>query len=227
VYKGGTVKLLVTAGPTREFLDPVRFISNRSSGKMGYAVAAAGAAHGHEVVLVSGPVALPAPAGVTLVPVISADDMLAAVRDRVAWCDALVMAAAVADFRPATRSARKLKKRGTSLTLALERTPDILDSVRPLKGRRVFVGFAAETHDIMAEARRKLTAKGLDLIVANDVAAPDAGFEVDTNRVTLLVADGWAEDLPLLTKAEVADRLLAWLERRLAPAAGAGIARRS
>jgi phosphopantothenoylcysteine decarboxylase/phosphopantothenate--cysteine ligase len=133
----------------------------------------------------------------------------------------------VADFRPATRSARKLKKRGTSLTLALERTPDILDSVRPLKGRRVFVGFAAETHDIMAEARRKLTAKGLDLIVANDVAAPDAGFEVDTNRVTLLVADGWAEDLPLLTKAEVADRLLAWLERRLAPAAGAGIARRS
>jgi phosphopantothenoylcysteine decarboxylase/phosphopantothenate--cysteine ligase len=207
------MKMLVTAGPTREFLDPVRFLSNRSSGRMGYAIAAAAASRGHEVVLVSGPVSLSPPEGVQTVDVVSAQEMLDAVSARVAWCEALVMCAAVADWRPKVRSAVKLKKRGMSATLELEPNPDILCAVSPLKGGRLFIGFAAETNDVMEEARGKLSRKGLDLIVANDVTKPGAGFEVETNIVTLIPAEGPAEALPLMSKSDVAFRIVAWAEQ--------------
>lgn len=209
------MKLLVTAGPTREFLDPVRFLSNRSSGRMGYAVAARALARGHAVTLVSGPVALPPPQGATLVPVVSARDMLAAVQAALPACDALVMAAAVADWRPRQTASTKLKKRTMQPVLELVPNPDILLTVRPLKEHRLWVGFAAETDHVLAEAAAKLERKGLDLIVANDVSQPDAGFEVDTNRVILLAQAEAPQPLPLLSKAEVADRILDWVERHL------------
>ena len=209
------MKLLVTAGPTREFLDPVRFLSNRSSGRMGYAVAARALARGHSVTLVSGPVALPPPQGATLVPVVSARDMLAAVQAALPACDALVMAAAVADWRPRQTASTKLKKRTMQPVLELVPNPDILLTVRPLKEHRLWVGFAAETDHVLAEAAAKLERKGLDLIVANDVSQPDAGFEVDTNRVILLAQAEAPQPLPLLSKAAVADRILDWVERHL------------
>jgi len=208
------MKILVTAGPTREAIDPVRFISNRSSGKMGFAVAAAAAERGHEVVLVAGATGLPSPAGVRRVDACSAEDMLAAVRGHLEWCDVLVMAAAVADWRAKQVSSRKLKKDAMRPCLELEPTPDILASIRDLKGRRLFVGFAAETGDPVPEARRKLQSKGLDLVVANDVSRDDAGFEVDTNKVTFLPAQGPADDLPLMSKRDIAKRLLDWVEGR-------------
>lgn len=210
------MKILVTAGPTREFLDPVRFLSNRSSGRMGYAIAEAAASRGHEVVLVSGPVSLRPPEGVEVVDVVSAQEMLGAVTARIAWCEVLVMCAAVADWRPKVRSELKLKKRGMSATLELVPNPDILSAVAPLKGNRLFIGFAAETNDVMEEARGKLSRKGLDMIVANDVTQPGAGFEVDTNIVTLIADAGTEEALPLMSKSDVAVRILAWAEKALA-----------
>ena len=206
------MRLLVTAGPTREFIDPVRFISNRSTGRMGFAVAARAAARGHAVTLVAGPVERPTPPGVTRVDVVSARDMLAAVEAHLPAADALVMCAAVADWRPREASATKLKKRAMRPALELEPNPDILATIRPRKGGRLFVGFAAETGDPEPEARRKLVEKGLDLIVANDVSQPDAGFAVETNRVVLVPRDGPPTKLPLLAKAVVADKILDWLE---------------
>ncbi len=208
------MKLLVTAGPTREHMDPVRFLGNRSSGKMGYAVGAVAARRGHEVVLVSGPVALVAPPVREVVSVVSAQDMLTAVRQWVPWCDALVMTAAVADWRPAVCESRKIKKSSVPHRLQLEPTEDILQAVRLLKGSRLFVGFAAETDHLEEEARRKLEQKGLDLVIANDVSQPDAGFEADTNRVVVFAKDGSCERWPLLPKIEVAERLVQWLETR-------------
>ena len=208
------MKLLITAGPTREHLDPVRFLSNRSTGKMGFAIAEAAAEHGHSVTLIAGPVSLPTPAGVTRVDVVSARDMLSAVQKHLTQHDALVMCAAVADWRPRLASAAKLKKSEMLPVLELEPNPDILRTVRPLKERRLFVGFAAETGDPLAEAQRKLASKGLDLIVANDVTQPDAGFAVDTNRVTLLAKDAPPAILPLLSKLEVGREIVAWLEKR-------------
>jgi phosphopantothenoylcysteine decarboxylase/phosphopantothenate--cysteine ligase len=207
------MRLLVTAGPTREHLDPVRFLSNRSTGKMGFAIAQAAAARGHAVTLVAGPVTLATPPGVERVDIVSACELLAAVERQLPECDALVMCAAVADWRPKQASAVKLKKRVMTPVLELEPNPDILATIRSRKEGRTFVGFAAETGDPRAEGRRKLAAKGLDLLVANDVSQPDAGFAVDTNRVTLLAADGTEETLPLLSKREVADRIVAWIER--------------
>jgi len=208
----GGMKLLVTAGPTREFLDPVRFLSNRSTGKMGYAIAAAGAARGHTVHLVSGPVALEPPAGVALTKVTSAADMLEAVLKALPDCDALVMCAAVADWRPKHCASQKLKKNVMSGVLELERTEDILQAVR---GRRhpgqVIVGFAAETENVIASASGKLLGKGLDLVVANDVSRADAGFGADTNAVSFVTASG-VETLPLMSKRDVAERILEWLE---------------
>ena len=209
------MNLLVTAGPTREHLDPVRFLSNRSTGKMGFAIAQAAAERGHTVTLVAGPVALPTPAGVTRIDVVSALDMLAAVEECLPDHDALVMSAAVADWRPKRASATKLKKSGMNPVLELEANPDILKTLLPLKGRRPFVGFAAETGDPLAEARRKLAAKGLDLIVANDVSRPDAGFEVDTNLVTLLTTSEPPRALPLQSKLDVGRAIVAWLEQRV------------
>jgi len=207
------MRMLVTAGPTREHIDPVRFISNRSTGKMGFAIAQYAAARGHAVTLIAGPVALATPPGVQRVDVVSACDMLAAVEKYLSTCDALVMCAAVADWRPRQVSAGKLKKRNMSPVLELEANPDILKTIRDRKNGRIFVGFAAETGDPRPEGRRKLAEKGLDLLVANDVAQPDAGFAVDTNRVTLLTADGEENALPLLSKLEVAEQIVAWMER--------------
>jgi phosphopantothenoylcysteine decarboxylase/phosphopantothenate--cysteine ligase len=212
--------VLVTAGPTEEPLDPVRYLSNRSSGKMGYALARAARRRGAEVTLVSGPTALAAPAGVGVVQVASARDMARAVGEAFNAATVVIMCAAVADYRPRRALPQKLKKGAASLTLELERNPDILASLAPRKGRRLLVGFAAETHDLAAEARRKLRAKRLDLIVANDVTTPGAGFGSDTNQVRLLDAGGGDEELPLLPKAEVAERILDWVaahRRRAAP----------
>jgi len=209
---GNSLHILVTAGPTREAIDPVRFISNPSSGKMGYAVAAAALERGHEVLLVSGPVPLAPPAGAVPVSVVTAEEMLAAVRDNVGWCDALVMAAAVCDWRPRSVAEHKLKKSQMSGTLKLERTPDVLLEIADLKQGRTYVGFAAETRDLEREARRKLAEKGLDMIVANDIAAADSGFGSDTNRAMIMTADA-VEEPALLTKTELAERIVVWIEQ--------------
>ena len=201
--------ILITAGPTREELDPVRYLSNYSSGKMGYAVARVARDRGARVILVSGPTALSPPDNVEFVPVTSAKQMLEAVLNRYEESTVIVKAAAVADYRPATAATQKIKK-GTdaALSLELEKNPDILAELGRRKGSRVLVGFAAETEDLLENARKKLKAKNLDMIVANDVTAPGAGFEVDTNVVRLLFRDGRTEELPCLAKDEVAYRLL-------------------
>jgi phosphopantothenoylcysteine decarboxylase/phosphopantothenate--cysteine ligase len=214
------VRFLITAGPTREHLDPVRFLSNRSTGKMGFALAQAAAQRGHAVTLIAGPVTLATPPHVTRVDIVSARELLAAVEDGLPACDVLVMCAAVADWRPRQTSPIKRKKREMSPTLELDPNPDILATLRDRKGDRTFVGFAAETGDPRAEGRRKLAAKGLDLLVANDVSQPDAGFAVDTNRVVLIAADGTEEALPLLSKLEVAERIVERIERMRAGGVG-------
>ncbi len=202
-------RVLISAGPTQEAIDPVRFISNRSSGKMGYALAEAAQARGAEVLLVSGPTALRPPAGVEFFPVTTAEDMRKAIMSRFAWSDTVIMAAAVADFRPARPSAQKLKKRQGPVThLEMEPTDDILKELGDRRTTQLLVGFAAETEDLLAHAREKLHAKGVDLLVANDVTAAGSGFGSDTNRVVLLNHDGDAEALPLLPKRDVADRIL-------------------
>ncbi|MBM4274220.1 MAG: bifunctional phosphopantothenoylcysteine decarboxylase/phosphopantothenate--cysteine ligase CoaBC, partial [Deltaproteobacteria bacterium] len=201
-------RLLVTAGPTHEDLDPVRFITNRSSGKMGYALARVGRRRGAQVCLVSGPSALDAPHGVERVMVRSAVEMRDALAARFPQTDALLMAAAVSDYRPASSQPRKIKRGRQEVELRLAQNPDILKDIRGLKDKQVVVGFAAETHDLEAEARRKMADKGLDLIVANDVTRIDAGFAVDTNEVTVIHRDGRLVALPLLTKEQVAEKIL-------------------
>jgi phosphopantothenoylcysteine decarboxylase/phosphopantothenate--cysteine ligase len=206
-------RVVVTAGGTREAIDPVRFVSNHSSGKMGYAVAVAARDRGARVTLIT-TAALPDPFGMEVIHLDSAEQMLAAVLEAAREADVLIMAAAVADFRPGTVAEQKIKKKGETEGLALElvRNPDILAEVAAQKaaghGPRLSVGFAAETEDLLANAQGKLARKKLDLIVANDVSASDAGFAVDTNRVTLVGADGSVEALPLLSKVEVAERIL-------------------
>jgi len=200
--------VLVTAGPTCEDLDPVRYITNRSSGKMGYAVAEAAARRGARVVLVSGPTALDAPAGVERVSVRTALEMHQAVRQHFFTATVGIFAAAVADYRPAEPLSQKLKRSKDPLTLKLEPNPDILASVAKEKGTRLVVGFAAETGHVAENARKKLSAKNADLIVANDVTAEGAGFDLDTNVVTLLARDGRDLALPKMTKREVAERIL-------------------
>jgi phosphopantothenoylcysteine decarboxylase / phosphopantothenate---cysteine ligase len=206
--QGETV--LVTAGPTREELDPVRFLSNYSSGKMGYALARAARRRGARVLLVSGPTALEVPAGVEFCPVSSARQMREAVLERAAQASIIVKAAAVADFRPARHSREKIKKRSEqALVIALEKNPDILAELGAQKAPgQLLVGFAAETGDLLEQAGRKLEEKNLDLIVANDVTQAGAGFDVETNIVRLLYRDGSVEDLPQLSKLEVAGRIL-------------------
>jgi phosphopantothenoylcysteine decarboxylase / phosphopantothenate---cysteine ligase len=213
-------RLLVTAGPTYEDLDPVRYLTNRSSGKMGYAVAKAAWRRGAEVTLVSGPTALPAPFGVEVVRVHSAVDMLGEVVNRFPTCDALIMAAAVSDYRAESLAERKIKRGAATIQVHLTQNPDILREIRALKEGQIAIGFAAETHDLIEEAGRKLAEKNLDLIVANDVNRPDSGFAVDTNEVTLIAKDGEPAPLPLLTKDEVADKILDWLASRLGLRAG-------
>jgi len=201
-------RVLVTAGPTREYFDPVRFISNPSTGKMGYALAAAARRRGAAVRLISGPTNLPAPPGVELFPVVTAQEMLERVMENLEWSEVVIKAAAVADYRPAQFSPEKIKKTGGPLTVELERTPDILLEVGRQKGNRLLVGFAAETGEPREKARLKLEQKNLDLIVANDVTKPGSGFGTATNQVTLLFRDGRVVELPLLSKEEVAERIL-------------------
>lgn len=206
-------KLVVTAGGTREAIDPVRFVSNHSSGKQGYALAQAGVDAGADVILIS-TVELPVPVGVELVAVSSTDEMLQAVQQHVSKADALIMAAAVADFRPATVAQQKIKKTGGAdeqLTLNLVKNPDILLQVKSLREKegwpRVVVGFAAESEDLLQNARSKLERKGLDLIVANDITASDAGFRADTNRVVILDENG-QERLDLMSKTRISEHIM-------------------
>jgi phosphopantothenoylcysteine decarboxylase/phosphopantothenate--cysteine ligase len=212
-------KVLVTAGGTQEPIDPVRVIANRSSGKQGFALAQAALDLGAQVRLISGPVQLAAPVGVERVDVQTAQQMHDAVLDTLPQTDALVMAAAVADFRPADPAKNKLKKEGGIPAIRLEHTPDILQAVAQAKSRlgrpRVTVGFAAESQDLLQNAAAKLRNKNLDLIVANDISAVDAGFAVDTNRVTLLFADGLIEPLDLMNKDQVAAVVMARVEKML------------
>ena len=208
-----SLRILVTAGPTREAIDPVRFISNPSTGRMGYAVAAAAVGHGHDVRLVTGPVALDTPDGVDPIRVTTARQMLEAVRRHLAWCNALVMAAAVCDWRPAVAAEHKLKKTEMPDSLPLERTPDILREVADLKADRIYVGFAAETRDLESEGRRKLQEKNLDMIVANRVGVEDSGFGAETNSAMIVTA-GAVERLPLMKKNELAARIIEWIEGR-------------
>ena len=201
------LRVVVTAGGTREPIDPVRFVGNRSSGKMGHAIADAASRRGAAVTLVT-TARRPSDAAVEVVEVETADEMHDAVLARFAESDVVVMAAAVADFRPKAIAAEKLKKRDGVPEVVLEPTPDILGTLGERKTHQYLVGFAAETEQLREHAAAKLTAKRVDLMVANDVSAPDAGFEVDTNRALLLDADGSAEDLPLQTKGELADAIL-------------------
>jgi phosphopantothenoylcysteine decarboxylase/phosphopantothenate--cysteine ligase len=199
--------VLVTAGPTVEDVDPVRFVSNRSTGRMGYRLAEAARDRGASVTLVSGPTALPAPSGVETVPVRSAEQMKEAVLSRAADQQVIVMAAAVADYRPAAPLPSKLKKRAGGLTLDLVRTPDILQALGRSGGGRLLVGFAAETEDLIDNARRKLREKSLDLVVANDVSGEGSGFASEHNQAVLIDAGGGEQELPSLTKRELADRI--------------------
>jgi phosphopantothenoylcysteine decarboxylase/phosphopantothenate--cysteine ligase len=205
-------KVVVTAGGTQEPLDPVRMLANRSSGKQGFALAQAALDEGAEVTLIAGPVGLASPCGAKRIDVHTAEEMRVAVLSAAAGSDALIMAAAVADFRPADPAPRKMKKNASPDSVRLERTQDILAAVSDARAKRghpiVMIGFAAETDDLEANAKKKLSAKGLDLIVANMVGGTDSGFAADTNRVTLFSANGPAEPLPLMEKSLVAEAVI-------------------
>ncbi len=214
------VHVLITAGPTYEPIDPVRFIGNRSSGKMGYALAEAALAHGARVTLITGPTALTPPAGAEVIPVRTALQMYEAVQERFDACDVFIAAAAVADYRPERALRRKHKRTEGEWTIRLVPNPDILASVATRKGKRIVVGFAAETDKALQHAAQKLKRKNLDLIAVNDVLEAGSGFEVDTNRLTLLHADGRVEELPQMSKRACAERVIEAVVERLMPAHG-------
>ncbi|MBN2437706.1 MAG: bifunctional phosphopantothenoylcysteine decarboxylase/phosphopantothenate--cysteine ligase CoaBC [Deltaproteobacteria bacterium] len=201
-------RILVTAGPTQEPFDPVRFISNHSSGKMGYALAVMARRRGAAVTLISGPTALPMPRGVTFVPVGTAVEMRDAVLERLDGVTVVIKAAAVADYRPAVCEAMKIKKKGASMTVLLERNPDIISEIALQKGDRILVGFSMESDHLLEYARTKLMGKGMDFIVANDVTEPGAGFRGDTNIVRILDREGGVEALPRMDKMDVAGVIL-------------------
>ncbi len=201
-------RILVTAGPTREPMDPVRFITNLSSGKMGYALARMARRRGADVTLVSGPSALAPPRGVRVVSVSSAVQMHDAVVERYADADVVIKAAAVADYRPAEPSGSKIKKGKEPLTIRLERNPDIIAELGKKKGKRILVGFAMETEDLLERARQKMKDKNMDLIVANDLSRKGAGFEGDTNVISILDREGGLQEFPLMDKKDAADRIL-------------------
>lgn len=200
-------RVLITAGPTREAIDPIRFLTNRSSGKMGYALAEAALARGAQVTLITGPVSLLPPEGARTIPVASAAEMSDAVKQNLESATIVVMAAAVADFRPVRSSTQKIKKNGSGVVLELEQTEDILATTARAAGNRVVIGFAAETENVIENASKKLADKGADLIVANDVSGTDSGFDVDSNRVALVSSEGVVE-MPLLSKREAAERII-------------------
>lgn len=209
---------LITAGPTREPLDPVRYLTNRSSGKMGYALAQAAAHAGHRVTLVSGPTNLHLPHGVDFVPVLTAQDMFEAVGSRIGSADAAIMAAAVADYRPAEAFPEKMKKGAERIAIEFVRTPDILGSARGTFGfRGVLAGFAAETENVRENARAKLERKGCDLICANDVAQPGIGFDAEENALLLLFKDGAEHALEKAPKEDLAREIIEICERLAEP----------
>jgi phosphopantothenoylcysteine decarboxylase/phosphopantothenate--cysteine ligase len=201
-------KILITAGPSREPLDPVRYISNRSSGKMGYALARAALRRGADVVLVSGPTGLEAPAGARVIAVTTAQEMRAAALQEFPACTTVIMAAAVADYHPVQAASKKIKKGPGPLELLLEPNPDILKELGAMNNGKFLVGFAAETEDLTTNAKKKLHGKNLDMIVANDVTREGSGFDGDTNIAAILDRSGSARTLPLMTKDELADRIL-------------------
>jgi phosphopantothenoylcysteine decarboxylase/phosphopantothenate--cysteine ligase len=201
------VRFVVTAGPTREAIDPVRFISNRSSGKMGYAIAEAALAEKHEVTLISGPAAIAPPRGVKLLAITSADELYRAVHRSLGRCDVLVMCAAVSDYKPATIAPRKMKKRTTTFALKLVPTRDILASL-PKHRRYLVIGFAAETHDLKINAQKKLRAKNCDAIVANDVSGSETGMESDENEVAIFFRGGEIKKISRARKKIVARELV-------------------
>ena len=201
-------RVLVTAGPTREYLDPVRFISNPSSGKMGYAIARAAEYRGAEVILVTGPVSLPNPLNVNVIHIQSAQEMFKEITERLPWADVLIKTAAVGDYRPQELEVHKIKKSDASMNLTLVRNPDILLEAGHRKTDQLLIGFAAETRDLEKNAVEKLKAKNLDLIVGNELNGPHSGFESDTNTVTLFYKDGSREALPAMPKEEVAHLLM-------------------
>jgi len=203
-----SIRCLITAGPTREFIDPVRFLSNPSTGKMGYALAEAAVAAGWTVDLVAGPVALKEPNNVILYPVVSAEEMFHHVDALFDACDVLIMAAAVSDFRPVQQHAQKQKKEKASMSIEFERTVDILKAMAQRKAHQTVVGFAAETDNVDASARTKLEAKRCDWIVANKVGEAGTGFAADTNKVTLIAADGSSLKIGPTTKAAIAKELI-------------------
>ncbi len=202
------MRFLVTAGPTREPIDPVRYLSNRSSGKMGYAIAEAAIEAGHDVVLISGPVDVDPPRGAELTSVLTSDDMFDAVHEHLPDCDVLVMCAAVADYKPKQVSRAKMKKRGDNLSLELIPTRDILASLPKEDRNYVVVGFAAETENVEANARKKLQHKNCDVVVANDVSRADFGMESDENEVTILFHSGEIKKISRAPKTIVARQLV-------------------
>ena len=208
-------RILVSAGPTQEKIDPVRYITNRSSGKMGYAIAKAAANRGAQVTLVSGPVTIAPPKGVEVVSVISSADMFEAITSRFDEFDALIMAAAPADFTPAEASDQKIKKQGNGMELCLVNTKDILSSIGRKKGSRIIMGFAAESENLEENAQGKLKRKKMDFIAANDITRQDAGFGVDTNRVILYDDGGGVKDSGQMTKEALADWLLDSMAKRM------------
>ena len=204
-------KLLITAGPNREPLDPVRYLSNRSSGKMGYALARAAIRRGAEVALISGPTMLEPPSGVRFISVTTAAEMRHAVLNEFPWSTVLIMAAAVSDYRPADFTGKKMKRGQGSIEIRLEPNPDILKEIGAQKNGKLLVGFAAETDDLAANARKKLKDKNLDMIVANDVIRAGAGFDVDTNVATIFDRGGGVLELPLMSKDELAEQIFDYL----------------
>ena len=218
--------VLVTAGPTREAFDPVRFITNYSTGKMGYAVAVAAKRRGAKVTLVSGPTSLPQPRGIRFVPVSSAREMRDAVLSNLPEASVVVKSAAVADYRPAGFSESKIKKTERPLEFTLERNPDIISEVGKIKGDRILVGFAVETDNLVGYATKKMKEKNMDLIVANDITQPGAGFAGETNIVKILDREGGSEDLPLMDKMDVANRILDRVAELVGKRKGAARARK-
>lgn len=209
------MKILITAGPTREPLDPVRYLTNRSSGKMGYALAQAACAEGHEVTLISGPVSLPVPEGVQRISVETARQMFEAVQREITGKDVAIFSAAVADYRPALIADQKIKKTGETLTLILEKTEDILGSARSVFGFTGYlVGFAAETQDLLTYGQEKMRRKGCDLLIANDVSQPGIGFDSGENEVTLCLPDAASFSLPRQTKTALARELIAFISQQ-------------
>jgi phosphopantothenoylcysteine decarboxylase / phosphopantothenate---cysteine ligase len=202
------VRFLVTAGPTRESIDPVRYLSNRSSGKMGYAIAEAANDAGHDVILISGPVNLDPPRGANFVSVSTSDEMRAAVDRHVGHCDVVVMCAAVADYKPAKVSSQKIKKQNAPRTLELVPTRDILASLGKQDRQYLLVGFAAETHDLEENAQKKLREKNCDMIVANDVSGSESGMESDENEVTIFFRSGEKEKISRNSKKNIARELV-------------------